>query len=433
MEMNWKEHENEVRNAMKGGIMGVICGDALGLPVQFLSREEIRKSPVTGMRGYGTFHLPEGSWSDDSSLTIASMDSILHHGLDLSAMMKNFAAWLKDGKFTPYGCAYDIGRTCCTAIENYMAGADTAHCGLSGNRDCGNGALMRILPTALYLLTENNCGEMEDKEVFLTQLHASTALTHAHPVALMASGIYTEILGAILRDRYGTKGRTLRELAEEGIAAAKKEYTVMRRGNIREMDEEKYVKYFEKYSRLTDIAGFAALSEDEIRGSGYVVDTLEAAIWCCLNTENYMDCVLKAVNLGLDTDSVAAVAGGLAGAYYGIDAIPEEWLGTLTRIDWIMDLTERFCDVMMKGRENINPPVSLAEFTEAVRKRYEKDVCEEMKESAGKYFESEEAQKMIADRYSSINEEYQELNTTKEQFLGGDASTVAYCLSLMWE
>ena len=121
----------------------------------------------------------------------------------------------------------------------------------------------------------------------------------------------------------------------------------MRRGNIRGMDEEKYVKYFEKYSRLTDIAGFAALSEDEISGSGYVVDTLEAAIWCCLNTENYRDCVLKAVNLGLDTDSVAAVAGGLAGAYYGFNAIPEEWLSTLTRIEWMMDLTERFCDVLM--------------------------------------------------------------------------------------
>ena len=98
-------------NMWKSGIMGVVIGDALGCPVQFESREEVARHPVTGMRGYGTFNLPAGSWTDDSSLTLALLESIRRiDGIDYTDIMDNFVKWLDDGEFTPYGYSYDIGR-----------------------------------------------------------------------------------------------------------------------------------------------------------------------------------------------------------------------------------------------------------------------------------------------------------------------------------
>ena len=107
------------------------------------------------------------------------------------------------------------------------------------------------------------------------------------------------------------------------------------------MDDEEVAHEKEKYGRLWDVAAFQQLDENEIKSSGYVVDTLEAAIWCFMNTDTYKDCVLKAVNLGEDTDTVAAVAGGLAGLYYGIEAIPQEWMNILPKKEWIDELIEK--------------------------------------------------------------------------------------------
>ena len=120
------------------GIMGVIVGDALGCPVQFESREEVARHPVTGMRGFGTFNLPEGSWTDDSSLTIALLESIRCIGkIDLDDIMENFMKWLYDGEFTPYGESYDIGRGTMQAIDRYRKNRKAKNCG--GNEEWNNG------------------------------------------------------------------------------------------------------------------------------------------------------------------------------------------------------------------------------------------------------------------------------------------------------
>ena len=135
----------------KDGIMGVVIGDALGCPVQFESRKEVARHPVTGMRGYGTFNLPAGSWTDDSSLTLALLDSIRQKGsVDYRDIMDNFVMWLKDGAFTPYGYSYDIGGRTDQSIRHYMRHRDPFKCGGSSEYDNGNGSLMRILPACLY-------------------------------------------------------------------------------------------------------------------------------------------------------------------------------------------------------------------------------------------------------------------------------------------
>ena len=148
-------------NIWLNGVMGVVTGDALGCPVQFESRDEVARHPVTGMRGYGTFNLPEGSWTDDSSLTIALLDSIRRvKGLDLDDIMENFMKWVYDGAFTPYGCSYDIGFKTKQAIDRYRRKRKAKKCGGEEESDNGNGSLMRIMPACLY------CSEMVQRGTY---------------------------------------------------------------------------------------------------------------------------------------------------------------------------------------------------------------------------------------------------------------------------
>ena len=134
-------------NIWKSGVMGVVAGDALGCPVQFQSREQVARHPVTGMRGYGTFNLPEGSWTDDGALTLALLESIGRTGkIELEDIMDNFVKWLENGDFTPYGYAYDIGFGTRRAIEAYAQSGNPLTCGGRDARDNGNGSLMRIMP-----------------------------------------------------------------------------------------------------------------------------------------------------------------------------------------------------------------------------------------------------------------------------------------------
>ena len=140
-------------NIWKSGIMGVVVGDALGCPVQFESRETVAKHPVTGMRGYGTFNLPPGSWTDDSSLTLALLESIRRTGgIDYTDIMDNFVKWLDGGEFTPYGYAYDIGRRTMSAINRYKRYHKPHKAGNIDERSNGNGSLMRIMPAVLYCI-----------------------------------------------------------------------------------------------------------------------------------------------------------------------------------------------------------------------------------------------------------------------------------------
>ncbi len=307
---------DSIEYKIKSVILGHAIADALGVPAEFASRAELDSAPVTDMEGYGTYTYPAGTWSDDTSMTLCALDSMAKGRLDLKEIMDNFCLWFYKNEFTAAGECFDIGGACMSAIEKYKSFSLPPHmCGGEDERSNGNGSLMRILPFALF------CEYGEYSGNWLDIIHLGSSLTHRHERSRIGCGIYSIIVRKLLC-------RPDKDSVHVALKRARTEYE----GNP---ELEKYKRIFEP--------DFALLNRDEIRSSGYVVDTLEAAIWCLLTTDSYKDCVLKAVNLGDDTDTVAAVAGGLAGALYGLDSIPKAWLDTLIKREYIEELCERFC------------------------------------------------------------------------------------------
>ena len=308
---------------IRSGVFGVVTGDALGCPVQFRDREEVAAFPVTGMRGHGTFDLPKGTWTDDSSLTLALLSAIADTGtIDLKWVMDNFVDWLDNGGFTPFGISFDIGRGTMRAIRDYARRHNPRLCGGSEVTNNGNGSLMRILPACLYAFIKG----LDDKEA-VRQVHQTGSLTHAHIRANIGCGLYYFMVKAIL-----SGDGTLTQRLQRGLDRGFKYYEE----NLYACDDD-----IGAYGRLRDLTAFAALPEDAIRSTGYVVDTLEAAVWSLITTDSFQDALLKAVNLGYDTDTVGAVAGGLAGLFYGYTAIPADWIDALQRWSWIDGICRR--------------------------------------------------------------------------------------------
>lgn len=313
---------------IKAVMIGHAVGDALGVPVEFASREELEDAPVTDMEGFGTYPYPKGTWSDDTSMSLASLDSLAENKIDWEEIMLNFCKWLSEGKYTPSGETFDVGGTCESAITNYFTkGTDAMTCGQTSERSNGNGSLMRIHPFVLYLYAKNNF----DIDI----IHKASALTHAHERSKMACGIYAFVLWELLNSP--SKAAIVR-----GLSRAKRFYA----GN-----EEMRFYYKMLFRRIgltelhfEDYDTFERAKRDEIKSSGYVVDTIEASIWCLMNTYSYKECVLTAVNLGEDTDTIAAIAGGLAGALYGYESIPKEWRNTLIKRDYIEEMCTRAAD-----------------------------------------------------------------------------------------
>lgn len=307
---------NDVKLKMLGGLWGAVVGDALGVPVEFRSREEVRRDPVTGMRGYGTFNLPAGSWSDDSSLLLCTVDS-LKHGFNLGDIAKRFMSWISEGLWTPYGTAFDVGNATSYAIGRLRRGVSPEQSGGNKDRDNGNGSLMRILPVPLHY-RRSAIDEM------LQAAHAVSSITHRHLRAQMACGIYCMLVRLLL------EGMVPDEAYRKTIGLAPHFY-----------NRDGYVGELKHFARVLG-GDIASLGEDDIRSSGYVIDTLEASIWCLLTTGSFQEAVLKAVNLGEDTDTTGCVTGGLAGICYGKSAIPDEWLKAIAREEEMGRLFENF-------------------------------------------------------------------------------------------
>lgn len=312
-------------NIWKDGMLGLIVGDALGVPVEFMSRTELMKNPVTGMREYGTHHQPMGTWSDDSSMALAELDSIRTVGtIDYTDMMERFSRWCMYGEYTPFGEVFDIGIATSRALMNYAKGIAPLESGGKTEWDNGNGSLMRILPVCLYLFErQKKVCTSENESIYM--IHAVSALTHAHVRSQMACGIYYFLVKAILEEEGSLENRL-----QKGMDRAYQYYR-QDLSNHREL---------ENYKRLADLSEFKENPKEGIKSSGYVVDTLEAAVWCLLHSHSYKETVLMAVNLGEDTDTIGAVAGGLAGLYYKEEGIPKEWTQVLQRREWIEEVLQ---------------------------------------------------------------------------------------------
>ena len=292
---------------VKDAIIGFVVGDALGVPVEFCSRTELEKTPITTMTGYGTYNMPPGTWSDDTSMTIATMTSIINKKtIDLKDLMDEFSEWLFNAKYTQYNDTFDFGNTTFKALENYKQGISAEKCGGRSERDNGNGSLMRILPLAFI---EN----IDDETVKIV-----SSLTHAHPRTTMTCVYYVELAKSMLKNDLTVDEHI--ELANEKIME-----------KYRHSDE---LKHFERIFKNDFSKG--------IISSGYVINTIESVIYCLKTTESYKEAVLSAVNLGGDTDTIAAICGGLAGIYYGFDEIPHEWIEMIPQIDDIIRLCDEY-------------------------------------------------------------------------------------------
>ncbi len=296
------------RNFIKDALLGVATGDALGVPVEFRSRTSLIKDPVTGMRGYGTHRQPAGTWSDDSSLTFC-LAEMLCGQYDLKNLANRFVNWKEYSYWTPHGNVFDIGMTTAEAIMRLQTSIQPTLAGGTTEGSNGNGSLMRILPLLFYIK------DMPIEQRF-KHVQEVSSLTHAHLRSVNACFIYLELALAILNgqskdDAYKTVCHELTDFLQNEEAH---HFGDILSGQLPQYPLEK------------------------IHGTGYVLRTLEAAIWCLLNTGSYSEAVLQAVNLGNDTDTTAAVTGGLAGLVYGWETIPADWLNVLAKRDAIDQL-----------------------------------------------------------------------------------------------
>ena len=303
------------------GIMGFAVGDALGAPAEFGERWMRDLDPVKEMRSGGVFDVPEGGWTDDTAMTIATLES-LKHGFNPEDMMKRYLSWYRTGEYSWCGKPIGVGKQILRALERYEQTGEIVSCGGGTESDNGNGSLMRMLSICLYLYRKRKLEEVKITDV-IRMIHEASGLTHAHRRSLIACGLYYFIVSAILWEE-----GTLAERIQTGINYGFTFY-----------ESEKELN---AYGRLRNISDFQKIPREQISSTGYVVDTLEAVIWSLITTENFQECLLRAVNLGMDSDTIAAIAGGLAGLYYGYEEIPAEWLAVLKQKNELEELCHYF-------------------------------------------------------------------------------------------
>lgn len=308
----------KLTDRLNGAILGLAVGDALGVPVEFRSRAVMDKDPVFDMRAGGTHGQKAGTWSDDSSLTFCLMESLISGKVDLHDIASKFLAWLKDGYWTPHGSVFDRGIATTNAILRFEKGTSPVLCGGMDEFDNGNGSLMRILPLAFITQTTS----IGDRYELVKNI---SSITHMHFRSVFACFIYTEYARLLLT------GKDKFEAYELMINEVK----------LFVSEEEFNPKEISLFSRVLN-GDIHNASREEISGSGYVLHTLEASIWSLLTTDTYSDATLKAVNLGEDTDTTGAVTGGLAGLYYGMSSVPNEWVTVIARKNEITKLVEDF-------------------------------------------------------------------------------------------
>jgi ADP-ribosylglycohydrolase len=301
---------SDKKSAITSILVGLAVGDALGVPVEFMKRGSFH---ITGMQGYGTHNQPPGTWSDDTSLALCLAASVTD-GFSIQDLARRFVRWRDEAYMTATGVVFDIGISTAKAIRRLKEGITPEAAGCAGINENGNGSLMRIAPLVFFIARKPEAERFQ-----ITQKVSS--ITHAHSWSVASCFIFLEYLRKLLDSM--EKRAAYAELQEEFSAGCS--FT----------DAETLAK-FERILQQ-DIS---ALPMSAIKSGGFVIDTLEAALWCFLTTDNYRDAVLKAVNLGDDTDTTAAVTGALAGLAYGIDAIPAEWRETLARFEDICRLAQ---------------------------------------------------------------------------------------------
>ena len=311
-EGNMSRHHNQYLAA----IIGHAVGDAMGFPTEFSKREELLKNPVLEMIDSPDVGLPAGSWSDDTAMEIATIDSFIHKKcFDYKDIMDRWVKWINESEYTSTGVTFDIGRTCLKAIKKYCNGSAPLQCGSTSINENGNGSLMRILPVALYAYTRN----LDDISIQRLTDEMSS-LTHAHEVSRLGCYIYVQFVICLLK-----------EYEKEDAYRY-----------VQDLDYSSYnVNSINLYTRILD-GQIEGQILDDIKSTGYIVDTLECVLWIFMNARNYKEAIIASTNIGGDTDTIGAIVGSMAGIYYGIDSIPSKWLDKLQRKEYLVELTSKF-------------------------------------------------------------------------------------------
>ena len=306
---------------IKDGIIGHAIGDAMGVPVEFKDRESLMYNPVKDMRR--SYAGDKGTWSDDTSMEIATIDSYINNnGWNYDDIMINFGDWINDARYTARGNTFDVGRTCLTAIRYYLQkGTPALESGLDDINSNGNGSLMRILPVAYYCFYK----KLNNLDIYEIVKNISS-LTHRHEISILGCYIYVLYVIKLLqeKDKYSA-------------------YNMIKIEDYSMFSEESK----ECYKRILK-EDLNNLNVDDIKSSGYVVDTLEASMWVLLKAKDYKESIIGSVNLGGDTDTIGAITGSMAGIIYGYDTFPEDWINSLARREYIEELCDKF-ELLLRG------------------------------------------------------------------------------------
>ena len=281
-----------------GSILGLAVGDALGAPVEFRSPGTFAR--VTEMMSGGSFGLDAGFWTDDTSLALCLAESLLEKGdLDLVDQLERYVRWYREGHLSSTGKCFDIGNTTRRAIHEFET-SRSPYSGPTGPGTEGNGSIMRLSPVPLVYV--------RDFKEAVAKSGESSRTTHGAREAVDSC----RFLGALIWGAISGVDRAVFLSSEYDAGSG-------------------YWLEDPLTGPVMDIArgSYKLKSPPEIKGSGYVIECLEAALWAFYNSDSFQEGCLLAVNLGDDADTTAAVYGQLAGAYYGVGGIPEEWVNTI--------------------------------------------------------------------------------------------------------
>jgi ADP-ribosyl-[dinitrogen reductase] hydrolase len=295
------------RDRAIGALVGLAVGDAVGTTLEFKPKPV--QPVLTDMVGGGPFGLLPGQWTDDTAMALALGDWLANDpGLEPADLMSRFVRWFKDGEYSCTGTCFDIGNTTREALEHFLRTGEPL-AGSANPRKAGNGALMRLSPVAVRY--------WNDRDKLIEVARLQTATTHGAKECLEASANFAELLADVI------SGKPL-AVALAGPAATR-------------------IK-----------GGWRGGHRDDIHGTGYVVDCLNAALWAVSRTTSFRSAILLAANLGDDADTTAAVAGQLAGAVYGLSGIPSEWLERLALRDKIENLADQLFKAGAAAEASVN-------------------------------------------------------------------------------
>jgi ADP-ribosyl-[dinitrogen reductase] hydrolase len=304
-----------LRERYRGALLGLAVGDALGTTLEFKAPGTFK--PITDLVGGGPFGLKPGQWTDDMSMALCLAESLIEkRGFDPKDQMDRYCRWWKKGYLSSTGTCFDIGITVKTALAHYLRSGEP-YAGPTDPFTAGNGSLMRLAPVPLAF--------RQNVELAIHNAGESSRTTHAAPTTIDACRYFAGLLLGAL------EGRSKEELLSSFFYPA---------------PDKQYWRRYPLSSEIAEIANgsFKQKQPPAIIGSGFVVRSLEAALWAFYRTDSFRDGALRAVNLGNDADTTGAIYGQLAGAFYCVNAIPEDWIEPLTMREFIREKADALFD-----------------------------------------------------------------------------------------